>query len=105
MGSGSTCSAGCTVEFQRMFRARSRASRGRQFLLFRNLNVTEQDVTGVIKLEYVRRLRRTSRVTLAFGILDDDAHGACLHCLCRGWGGTCSEPVEDQIFDPEHMAA
>lgn len=66
----------CTVEFQRTFRAGSRAPRCRQFLPFRNFNVTRQDVALVIKLEDVRRLRRASRVTLAFGILDDDAHGA-----------------------------
>ncbi|CDX38377.1 hypothetical protein MPLSOD_330006 [Mesorhizobium sp. SOD10] len=64
------------VEFKCTFGTGSRASRCSQFLLFRNFDVTGQDVTGVIELEDVWRVRRASRVTLAFGILDDDAHGA-----------------------------
>lgn len=90
-------------EFQRTFRTGSRASGCRQFLPFRNFNVTRQDVTVIIEFEDVRRLRRASRVALAFGLLDDDAHGAASIVCARLGAGL--RPVQDQIFDPEHMAA
>ncbi|CDX57499.1 hypothetical protein MPL1032_220028 [Mesorhizobium plurifarium] len=76
MTSDSNRAAGFTVEFEGTFGTGSRASRCSQFLPFRDFDITGQDVTRVIELEDVWRVRRTSRVTLAFGTFDDDAHGA-----------------------------
>lgn len=93
MTSDSTRAAGFTVNFKCTFGAGSRASRCGQFLLFSDFNVTGQDVTRVIELEDVWSVRRASRVTLAFGILDDDAHGAASIVFASACGEAWSGPV------------
>ncbi len=75
------------VDFQRTFWAGPRGSERKQLLRLRNLDVTGQDGAFIVKLKDAGRLRPAARVTLAFGSMDDDAHGAVSIVCAASRGG------------------